>query len=117
MSQDELFMREALKQAKKAFDLEEVPIGAVLVHEGKIIAKASNQVRMLKDATAHAEMVCLTMGASALDNWRLIDTTLYVTLEPCAMCLGAMLLSRVKKLVFGAPAFAAWGLWQLGQSS
>lgn len=98
---DERFMREALKEAKKAFAQEEVPVGAVLVHEEKIIARTHNQVEQLQDATAHAEMICLTMGASALGNWRLLDATLYCTLEPCVMCAGAMLLSRVKRLVWG----------------
>lgn len=100
---DETFMREALKEARKAFKAEEVPVGAVLVHEGKVIARAHNQVEMLKDATAHAEMLCITMGASVLENWRLLEATLYCTIEPCTMCAGAMLLSRVKRLVWGAP--------------
>jgi tRNA(adenine34) deaminase len=100
---DELFMREALKEAKKAFDLEEVPVGAVLVHMGKIIARGHNQVELLHDATAHAEMLCLTSGAAALENWRLTGTTLYCTLEPCCMCAGAMFSSRIERLVFGAP--------------
>ena len=96
-------MREALKEAKKAFDNQEVPIGAVLVHENRVIARSHNQVELLKDATAHAEMLAITMGASALSNWRLLDTTLYCTLEPCAMCAGALLNARVKRLVWGAP--------------
>lgn len=99
---DERFMFEALKEAHKAFEAEEVPIGAVLVHNGRVIARGYNQVEMLKDATAHAEMLCLTAGAVALENWRLIDTTLYCTLEPCAMCAGAAILSRVSRLVWGA---------------
>ncbi|MBX7066118.1 MAG: tRNA adenosine(34) deaminase TadA [Parachlamydiales bacterium] len=100
---DEAFMREALKEAKKAFAKDEVPIGAVLVLDGKIIARGHNQVELLQDATAHAEMLCLTAGAGALSNWRLADTTLYCTLEPCCMCAGAILNSRVKRLVWGAP--------------
>lgn len=100
---DERFMLEALKEAWKAFKAEEVPVGAVLVHQGRIIARGYNQVEMLRDATAHAEMLCITAGESALENWRLLDTTLYVTMEPCSMCAGAMLLSRVKTLVWGAP--------------
>lgn len=100
---DERFMLEALKEAWKAFKAEEVPIGAVLVKSGKIIAKGYNQVEMLKDATAHAEMLCLTAGESALENWRLTDTTLYCTIEPCSMCAGAMFLTRIKTLVWGAP--------------
>ncbi len=100
---DEFFMREALKEAKKAFDEDEVPIGAVLVKEGRIIARGHNQVELLQDATAHAEMTCLTAGAGFLENWRLADTTLYCTLEPCAMCAGAIIASRIKRLVWGAP--------------
>ena len=96
-------MRQALKEAKKAFDLEEVPVGAVLVKDGKIIARAHNQMELLKDATAHAEMLCLTAGSVALSNWRLLDTTLYTTLEPCMMCAGALFNTRVKRLVWGAP--------------
>lgn len=100
---DERFMREALKQAQRAFDELEVPVGAVLVHNGKVIAKGYNQIELLKDATAHAEMICLTSGASYLENWRLLESTLYCTLEPCTMCAGAMFLSRIKRLVWGAP--------------
>ena len=101
--EDEYFMRKALIEANKAFSKEEVPVGAVLVCNNQVIARGHNQVEMLKDATAHAEMLCLTAGASALDNWRLADTTLYCTLEPCSMCAGAMLLSRISRLVWGAP--------------
>jgi len=96
-------MQAALAQAKKAADAKEVPVGAVLVFENKIIARGHNQVETLRDATAHAEMIVLTMGAEALENWRLLKTTLYCTLEPCSMCLGAMLLSRVERLVWAAP--------------
>lgn len=99
---DEKFMFEALKEAHKAFEADEVPVGAVLVHKGRVIARGYNQVEMLKDATAHAEMLCLTSGAVALENWRLLETTLYCTLEPCAMCAGAAILSRVTRLVWGA---------------
>lgn len=110
---DEKFMLEALKEAWKAFKANEVPIGAVLVKEGKVIAKGHNQVEMLKDATAHAEMLCITSGASVLENWRLANTTLYCTIEPCVMCAGAMLLSRVPCLVWGAPDIrhGAHGSW------
>ncbi len=100
---DERFMLEALKEAWRAFEKEEVPVGAVLVKDGRVISRGFNQVEMLKDATAHAEMVCLTAGANAVDNWRLTDTTLYCTIEPCSMCAGAMLLSRIPRLVWGAP--------------
>lgn len=102
-SEDEKFMLEALKEAWKAFLKDEVPVGAVLVHEGRVIARGYNQVEMLKDATAHAEMLCITSGEAALENWRLANTTLYATIEPCCMCAGAMLLSRVPTLVWGAP--------------
>lgn len=102
-SEDEKFMLEALKEAWKAYLAKEVPVGAVLAHKGRIIARGYNQVEMLKDATAHAEMLCITAGESAMENWRLSDTALYCTIEPCSMCAGAMLLSRVPVLVWGAP--------------
>jgi tRNA(adenine34) deaminase len=101
-NEDERFMLEALREAWKAFQKEEVPIGAVLVQGGRIIARGHNQVEMLQDATAHAEMLCITAGEVALANWRLAETTLYSTIEPCAMCAGAMLLSRIPTLVWGA---------------
>ncbi len=100
---DERFMLEALREAWKAYRAKEVPVGAVLVQGGRVIARGHNQVEMLKDATAHAEMLCLTAGASVSDDWRLVDTTLYCTMEPCSMCAGALLLSRVPVLVWGAP--------------
>lgn len=96
-------MAEALREAWKAFQADEVPVGAILVHQGNIIARGHNQVEMLRDATAHAEMLCITSGEAALENWRLLETTLYCTIEPCSMCAGAMLLSRVPQLVWGAP--------------
>jgi tRNA(adenine34) deaminase len=102
MAEAEFYMREALKEAEKAFEKGEVPIGALLVYEGEIIARAHNEVETLKDASAHAEMLCLKAGARYFDNWRLTGTTLYSTLEPCSMCAGAILLSRVDKLVWGA---------------
>ncbi|MGB7978438.1 MAG: tRNA adenosine(34) deaminase TadA [Chlamydiales bacterium] len=101
--QDELFMREALKEAQKAWRQDEVPVGAVLVCGNRVIARGHNQVELLQDATAHAEMICLSAGAGALQNWRLSDTTLYCTLEPCCMCAGALLAARVQRLVWGAP--------------
>jgi tRNA(adenine34) deaminase len=112
-AQDLLFMREALKEAKKAYDADEVPVGAVLVHKGKVIARGHNQVELLQDATAHAEMICLTAGSSVFENWRLTETTLYCTLEPCCMCAGALLAARVKRLVWGAPdlRLGAGGSW------
>jgi tRNA(adenine34) deaminase len=100
---DDLFyMQEALKEAGKAYQKGEVPVGAVLVFQNKIIARGHNQVELLKDATAHAEMLCIGSGSAALENWRLLDTTLYCTIEPCCMCAGAMFLSRIKRLVWGA---------------
>lgn len=100
---DENFMREALLEAKKAFAIGEVPIGCVLVFNGDIIAKAHNLVEQKKDASAHAELLCLQEGARILGNWRLENTQLYCTLEPCSMCAGAMALFRVQRLVYGAP--------------
>lgn len=113
MEQDTFFMKEALKEAKKAFARDEVPVGAVLVHDKKIIARGFNEVELLQDATAHAEMICMTAGAAALGNWRLENATLYCTLEPCAMCAGAMLSSRLTRLVWGAPdlRLGANGSW------
>ena len=100
---DAVFMREALKEAKKAYEKDEVPVGAVLVHKNKVIARGHNQVELLQDATAHAEMICLSAAAEAMGNWRLSETTLYCTLEPCCMCAGALFTARVKRLVWGAP--------------
>lgn len=110
---DETFMREALKEAKKAFENDEVPVGAVLVVDGKIIARGRNQVELLQDATAHAEMLCITSAAGHLGNWRLNGATLYCTLEPCCMCAGAMLASRIRRLVWAAPdlRLGANGSW------
>ncbi len=99
---DEDFMRFALQEAYLAEKKGEVPIGAVLVFQDKIIASAHNQVESLKDATAHAEILCLRQGMKVLDNWRLLQTTLYSTLEPCPMCAGALFSSRVKRVVWGA---------------
>ena len=99
---DEIFMSEALKEAEKAFDGNEVPVGAVIVHEGRIIARAHNQIKLLKDPTAHAEMIAITQAASYLANERLINTIMYATIEPCSMCAGALVLARVKRLVYGA---------------
>lgn len=96
------FMRQALKQAEAAFGQDEVPVGAVIVYKDKIIAKAYNQTRLLKDPTAHAELIAVTQAANYLKNERLLNTTCYVTLEPCPMCMGAIILARVKKLVFAA---------------
>ena len=98
----EYYMGEALKQAKKAFDKGEVPVGSVLVYQGNIIARSHNLVETSLDATMHAEMQCLREGARVFQNWRLLNCTLYTTLEPCAMCGGALILSRVEKVVYGA---------------
>lgn len=95
-------MQEALRQAERAAEGGEVPVGAVVVGDGRILGRAGNQVEALRDATAHAEMIAITQAAAALENWRLADTTVYVTLEPCAMCAGAMVLSRVGRIVYGA---------------
>lgn len=101
--EDERWMVEALREAWKAWQVDEVPVGAVLVQGGRIVARGYNQVEMLRDATAHAEMLCMTAGEAALENWRLADTVLYCTMEPCTMCAGALLLTRVPRLVWGAP--------------
>jgi len=101
MQPDEIFMREALRLAEKARAADEVPIGAVVVQEGKIIARAYNQVELLKDATAHAEMLALTAAEAALGDWRLSDCNLYVTKEPCPMCAGAIVHTRIRRVIFG----------------
>lgn len=95
-------MREALKQAKIAADHDEVPVGAVIVHNNRIIAKAHNQVEMLKDPTAHAEMIAITQAASAMSSKWLYDCMMYVTIEPCSMCAGALVLARMKRVYYGA---------------
>lgn len=99
---DEMFMRMALEEARQGALCGEVPVGAVLVYKGQVIARAHNEVERKKSALAHAEMLCLERGAGVLDNWRLLETTLYCTLEPCPMCAGAMLQSRIGRLVWGA---------------
>ena len=98
---DDYFMREALRQAQKAYAADEVPVGVVVVREGKIIGRAHNQVELLKDATAHAEMLALTQAEAAVGDWRLTDCDLYVTKEPCAMCAGALVHTRIRRVVFG----------------
>jgi tRNA(adenine34) deaminase len=95
-------MQEALKQAQRAFLKDEVPVGCVIVHEDRIIARAHNQVETLKDPTAHAEMIAITQAASFLNSKWLQDCIVYVTIEPCYMCAGALVLARIKSLVFGA---------------
>lgn len=102
MSLDDVWMQEALVQAKKAYTANEVPIGAVLVYQNRIIAARHNQPIALHDPCAHAEILVLREAGKYLNNYRLLDTTLYVTLEPCAMCAAAMIHARIKRLVFGA---------------
>jgi tRNA(adenine34) deaminase len=101
MENDTTFMREALRFAEKAFKAEEVPVGAVVVRADKIIARAYNQAEMLKDATAHAEMLALTQAEAAVGDWRLVDCDLYVTKEPCPMCAGAIVHTRIRRVIFG----------------
>lgn len=116
---DEHFMREALRQARKAAAQHEVPIGAVIVHQGRIIARSWNQVETLKDATAHAEMLALTQAESAMGDWRLADCDLYVTKEPCPMCAGAIVHCRIRRVIFGCvdpKGGAAGGFWNLLQA-
>jgi tRNA(adenine34) deaminase len=98
---DSFFMNEALRQARRALDQQEVPVGAVIVHDGRIIARAFNQVETLKDATAHAEMLGITQAESVVGDWRLNECDLYVTKEPCPMCAGAMVHVRLRRLIFG----------------
>src|ERR1051325_4208821 len=98
---DDYFMREALRQALKGSKADEVPVGAIVVRAGKIIGRAYNQVELLKDATAHAEMLALTQAEAAVGDWRLVDCDLYVTKEPCVMCAGALVHTRVRRVIFG----------------
>jgi len=99
---DEQGIRAALREAERALEKDEVPIGCVIVHDGAIIGRGHNQVETLKDATAHAEMIAIGAASAALESWRLTECTLYVTLEPCAMCAGAIVLARLGRLVYGA---------------
>jgi len=103
LQSDEYFMQDAIRQAVKAYEADEVPVGAVVVRNGTVIARAWNQVEMLNDATAHAEMLALTAAEAAVGDWRLTDCTLYVTKEPCPMCAGAIVHCRLARVVFGAP--------------
>lgn len=98
---DERFMRQALEQAKNAQENGDVPVGAVIVYENQIIARACNQKELLHDPTAHAEIIALTAAAEYMQNWHLEGCTIYVTLEPCCMCAGALVLARIDRLVFG----------------
>ena len=115
---DSYFMSEALRQARRAWEREEVPVGAVIVHKGRVIARAFNQVETLKDATAHAEMLAITQAEAVIGDWRLEECELYVTKEPCPMCAGAMVHVRLKRVIFGCPSAkdgAAGGLLNLLQ--
>jgi tRNA(adenine34) deaminase len=99
---DEYFMRLALREAERAMEHDDVPIGAVLVHEGEVLATGRNEREERQDPTAHAEVLALREAAEKLGSWRVLDSVLYVTLEPCAMCAGAIVLARVPRVVFGA---------------
>jgi tRNA(adenine34) deaminase len=115
---DQFFMGEALRLARKAFRAGEVPVGAVIVREGEIIARAWNQVETLKDATAHAEMLAITQAESEVEDWRLTNCDLYVTKEPCPMCAGALVHARLRRVIFGcgdAKGGAAGGLLNILQ--
>lgn len=101
-AEDERFMRMAYGEAMKAFDMKEIPIGCVIAKDGMVIGKGYNQVETMKDATAHAEIIAIGTAANKLENWRLDGCTLYVTLEPCPMCAGAILNSRVSRVVYGS---------------
>ncbi len=118
LESDAHFMGEALRQARRAYAAGEVPVGAVVVRGGRIIARAFNQVELLKDATAHAEMLAVTQAQAAVSDWRLTDCTLYATKEPCPMCAGALVHARVRRVVYGAgdpKAGAAGGVMNILQ--
>ena len=115
---DAVFMQQALRLAEKAFKSREVPVGAIVVQGGRVIARAYNQVELLKDATAHAEMLAVTQAEAAVGDWRLNDCDLYVTKEPCPMCAGALVHVRVRRVIFGCADLrggAAGGLMNLLQ--
>lgn len=118
-SQHQVYMRKALEEAKLAYEKDEVPVGAVIVYQNRIIGRGHNQVEMLKDATAHAEMIAISAACETLDNKFLTGCTLYVTLEPCTMCTGALVWSRVDRMVIGAldaKAGACGSLFNLASS-
>lgn len=121
LHQDEIdrrFMQQAIELARKTLDSEDVPVGALVVHQGRIIGRGYNQREKLHDPTAHAEMIALTAAAEYLGQWRLDGCTLYVTLEPCAMCAGALVLARVQRLVYAATdpkAGACGSLYEITQ--
>lgn len=113
-------MRRALAQASAAGEIDEVPVGAVITHEGRVIAAAHNQREQLADPTAHAEMIAITQAAAALGTWRLLGCTLYVTLEPCPMCAGAIVQARLPRVVYGAAdpkAGACGSLYHIARDS
>ena len=101
MQEQEKFMKEALKEAQKAYDQLEIPVGAVIVKDGKIIARAHNQKETKFDTTKHAEILAIQKASKKLKSWRLLDCEMYVTLEPCSMCAGAIINSRIKKVYYG----------------
>ena len=101
-ARDEYFMRLALREAEQALEHDDVPVGAVLVRGGEVIGAGHNERELREDPSAHAEMIAIREGARALGSWRLLDTSLYVTLEPCAMCAGAIVLGRIPRVVYGA---------------
>lgn len=117
---NEPWMRKALQQAEDAFAVDEVPVGAVIVHNGQIIAAAHNQRETLNDPTAHAEMIAITQAAESLGTWRLTECMLFVTLEPCPMCAGAIVQARIPVVIYGTPdpkAGACHSLFQITDDS
>jgi len=98
----ENFIRQALAEAEAALKADEVPVGAIIIHQGRVVGAAHNQREGLRDPTAHAEMIAITQAAASLESWRLEECTLYVTLEPCPMCAGAIVQARIPRVVFGA---------------
>jgi len=123
LHQDEIdrrYMQEAIELARKALESEDVPIGALVVHRGRVIGRGYNQREKLQDPTAHAEILALTAAAEYIGHWRLENCTMYVTIEPCPMCAGALVLARITRLVYGAPdekAGACGSLYQLTQDA
>ena len=101
MVNDEFYMREALKEAQAALREDEVPVGCVAVYKNQVIGRGHNRTEALQDPTAHAEIICVTAAANALSSWRLKDVEIFCTIEPCAMCAGALVLARVKRVIFG----------------
>ena len=102
MQENEKFMKEAIKEAREAYDKLEIPVGAIIVKDGKIIARAHNVKEAKRDTTKHAEIIAIQKASKKLNTWRLIDCEMYVTLEPCSMCAGALIQSRMKKVYIGA---------------